>query len=191
MVSWLMTLEGIMITYEAVEIAVKHKQYAIIEYLHENGFDIHQNDNNLVRQACSSSNLKMVKFLVRLGADIHACYDEGFRWACLCGKLQIAMWIYETYPDTIINSKFGIMPSAFQLACQGRNIKTATWLYSIGANVRVNSDAPFIYACNHRHNGAIEFLKLVCPDYSTRIDGHRLIYEIRVKDHGYDDDDDD
>lgn len=50
-------------------------------YLISLGADIHAQENQALIYAAKEGHLSMVKYLVSLGADIHAQEDEALRWS--------------------------------------------------------------------------------------------------------------
>lgn len=76
-----------------------------IKELYEQGLDVHENDDFVFRQAARHGRLDLVKYLLDLGADIHACdyydshdytfclKDDALRGAVTSGHLDIVKFL--------------------------------------------------------------------------------------------------
>ena len=56
-----------------------------MQYLIENGANIHANDDFALRYAAKNGHLEVVRYLIENGADIHADDDYALRYATVYG----------------------------------------------------------------------------------------------------------
>jgi ankyrin repeat protein len=93
-----------------LEIAVKnanHIEYEvgesgylkIIKYFVERGIDIHSQEDYVFRKASEDGYLETVKFLIERGANIHSKHDEALRNASSNGHLDVVKYLVEKGAD--------------------------------------------------------------------------------------------
>jgi ankyrin repeat protein len=71
----------------------------IVKYLVEKGADIHANDDEVLRVASEIGHLEIVKYLVEKGADIHAVKDTPLRFSASFGYLEVVKYLIENGAD--------------------------------------------------------------------------------------------
>lgn len=59
--------------------------FDIVNYLVENGADIHADNEYALRESASGGHLRVVEYLAQKGADIHADTDFAIRWSARNG----------------------------------------------------------------------------------------------------------
>jgi len=65
----------------------------VVKYLVSIGADVHACDDLALRGASNNGHLEVVKYLVSIGADVHACDDYALRWASLNGQLDVVEYL--------------------------------------------------------------------------------------------------
>ena len=98
----------------------------IINFLNENGFDIHCDNEEALRNACHWGHLIIVKYLIENGANIHAMNDEAFCGACE-GHLDIAMYLVKNGANINANHNY-----AFKIATKNNHTKIVNFLVELG-----------------------------------------------------------
>jgi len=74
----------------------------IVKYLVENGANIHKCDNEALRWACKSSHLEIVRYLVENGADIHANHDQALKIAIENDHLKLVKYLVKNGANTVL-----------------------------------------------------------------------------------------
>ncbi len=71
----------------------------IVKYFVESGADIHADNDDVLSVAAWGGHLKVVKYLVENGADIHAEYDAALGIAAGNGHLEVVKYLVENGAD--------------------------------------------------------------------------------------------
>src|SRR5690606_34115855 len=72
-----------------VAYAASNGHLEVVKYLVGLGADIHANNEYALRWAAENGHLEMVKYLVGLGADIHVDNEQALRGAAESGHLEV------------------------------------------------------------------------------------------------------
>ena len=110
--------------------------------------------------------------------DISADNEGAFRYACSCGHLKVAQWLYQIKPTLNISADDEY---AFRYACSCGHLKVAQWLYQIKATLNISADDEyaFRYACENGRWDVARWLQSLCPDrYLIMMDNNEYKYEI-------------
>jgi len=83
----------------AILISSNYGYVETVEYLLDNGVDVHLNDDYLLRFACNNGELEIVKLLLKYGADIHVQHDKPLRWASEKGHYEVVKYLIEKGAD--------------------------------------------------------------------------------------------
>jgi len=78
---------------ENIVMASNNGNAKLVKFLHENGADIHTDEEASLRLASSNGNIEVVKYLVENGANIHAKNDLAFKNACSHGHAAIVKYL--------------------------------------------------------------------------------------------------
>lgn len=132
---------------KAFKSACEYKQLDVIHYLVKRGVDIHTNGPNRSSLKefgflCSlPDHVKMAKYFVSQGADIHFNNEFALKNACEVGKLEMVRF----------------------LVSQGANIHC----YEMINNARIE-EFPLIVACEKGHLNVVQFLVEGCPSVGIK-----------------------
>jgi len=64
----------------------------IVKFLIGKGVNVHSQDNYALRYASRNGHLELVKYLTKQGADIHSYGDSSLRWAISNGHLEVVKY---------------------------------------------------------------------------------------------------
>ena len=67
----------------------------IVKYLVDNGADIHAKDDLVLQVAIENGHLEIVQYLVSKGVNIHVYYDLALQWAARNGHLDIVKYLVD------------------------------------------------------------------------------------------------
>jgi len=129
----------------------------IIKYLIEDGADIHICNDFCVRYFSEKGFLNIVKYLLKLGSDI--CIKESY---CLCfasknGHLEVVKYLVEN--GVWVNARNDL---SFRFACENGHLEVVKYLVSKGANINAKDllcHTAIHYAEINSHNEIVKFLK--------------------------------
>jgi len=77
----------------------KNGHLKVAKFLVDKGANIHAGNDWALQGACSNGHLKVAKFLMEKGADIHAENDLAFQNTCEHGHFQVAKFLVEKGAD--------------------------------------------------------------------------------------------
>jgi Ankyrin repeats (3 copies) len=103
----------------------------VLKWLYRLGADIHYNRDDAFCTACASGEFEVAKWLKSRGARIHTQEDSAFYRACGQGYIEIAKWLYKPDMAHRINS-------VLACACDRKHLEVAKWLYAESIMVDVN-----------------------------------------------------
>ncbi len=83
--------------------AVIQENSMLVEFLLNNGIDVHEENDNAISYASMNGNLEIVKILIRHGANIHVFLEAPLRWAIHNGHLEVVELLLEHDADLHIN----------------------------------------------------------------------------------------
>lgn len=69
--------------------------YHTICYLHENGVNIHADNERALRFAAECGHFQIVRYLHANGANIHACNDSALNYAARRGHYEVVRYLHE------------------------------------------------------------------------------------------------
>ena len=104
---------------------------------------------------CSSysGDLPVVKYLVEIGADIHAEEEEALRWATSSGQLSVAKYLVEK--GAIIHANNS---RAFIAACQYGHLEVVKYLVEHGADVTTEDNSAVLWGCYNGYLSVVKYL---------------------------------
>jgi ankyrin repeat protein len=79
--------------------AAKDGHLETVQYLIENGADIHADNDYALQWAAGNGHLDVVRYLVENGADIHADNDLALRYTAGNGHLDVVRFLVENEAD--------------------------------------------------------------------------------------------
>jgi len=108
----------------------------VVKYLVSVGANIHADNAHALRWSAENGHLEVVKFLVSIGANIHADDDFAFRWSAENGHLEVVKY-----------------------------------LVNIGANIHAYDDYALRWSTTNGHPEVIEYLTSYCANRTTPLLG--------------------
>jgi ankyrin repeat protein len=133
--------------------ASKVGQLKILMYLVSLGADIRTNNDSVVRWASGNGHLAMVRYLVSRGADIRADNDYAVQWASRNGHLETVQYLVSCGADPRAENN-----SAVQWASHNGHLETVRYLVSLGADPRAENDYAVRWASVNGHLETVRYL---------------------------------
>lgn len=144
----------------------------------ENGADIHENDDFILRECVEKGNLEITKYLVEHGADIHANNDFALRKSPENGNINMVQYLVEHGANIHSENDFALCTSerehlskaiysfeedyhadnedALRASARKGNLGVVKYLVQQGANIHADND----YALRmSRLNGHLHVVK--------------------------------
>lgn len=118
-----------------------------------NESNVHDFNECSIRNACTCGNVKVVQYLVSIGADIHVEYEYPIRVASRCGKSEVVKYLIECGVDVHTDHDCAIR----YFAVHG-NLETVEYLVEKGADIHVRNDSPIKVAASEGRLDVVRFL---------------------------------
>jgi hypothetical protein len=116
--------------------AAYHGHLHIVEYLHNNGVDLHYDNDDPLRYAAKNGHLHVVKYLHKNGADITAENNYAIINASCNGSIELISYLHKNGADITVDDNMPI----YKAAC-GNNFDVVLYLHMNGASLnRINSE---------------------------------------------------
>ena len=128
----------------------------VIKRLVKEGADIHADDESALRRAAYNGHLAVVKYLVSEGADIHAVNDYALQWAAYYGHLDVVKYLVSEGADIHAVNDF-----ALRLAAGKGHLTIVKYLVSKGANIHADNDLALRWAAHNGHLAVVKYLKTI------------------------------
>ena len=106
----------------------------IVKYLVLLGANIHENHDYAIQLASINGHLEVVKFLVSLGADIHETNDLAVRWASEHGHLEVVKFLVESGANIHAKDDYAVL-----WASKNYHSEVVKYLVSKGAKIPENT----------------------------------------------------
>ncbi len=103
--------------------------------------------------ASRDGHLEIVKYLVSLGANIKAKYNQAVVYASENGHLEIVKYLVSQGADIKDRDN-----SAVIYASKNGHLETVKYLVSQGADIKAQYDSAVIYASRGRHSKTVRYL---------------------------------
>jgi ankyrin repeat protein len=126
----------------------------VIKRLVKEGADIHANNNCALRWAAGSGHLDVVKFLVENDADIHAYNDLALRWAAGSGHLDVVKFLVEKGADIHADNDYALRWTAGK-----GHLEVVKFLVKNGADIHADNDYALRWAAGKGHLEVVKFLE--------------------------------
>lgn len=85
--------------YSYLDLVVVNDKVEILEFLHNKGYDIHNNNGYLLNFASSFGSIKSIKYLVKNGLNIHENDDKALITASFCGEYESVVCLVKLGAD--------------------------------------------------------------------------------------------
>jgi len=126
---------------------------AVVQYLLEQGVELHFENDFALRLAASNGHLALVEFLVERGANLHAQDEYALVQAAEGGHLEIVRYLVGRGAD--IHAENGM---ALRLAATSGNLEVVEFLLGLGADLHVNEEEALKMALNRGHLEVVKTL---------------------------------
>ena len=130
-----------------------------VKYLVSVGADIHADNDYSIRIASERGHLEVIKFLVSVGADINSYNEYCVSWASYNGHLDVVKFL--TSVGANIHS---YDDESIRWASRNGHLDVVKFLVSIGADIHIDNDYSIRYASENRHLEVVKFLVSVGAD---------------------------
>ena len=140
--------------YDLLEYAVDEEDLGLIETLHNNGENIHIDDDLALLASAELGKLNLVKFFVEHRAYVHAGNDNALYLSAKNGHFEVLKYLIEQAgADPHANDSSALIHSA----ANGR-LETVKYLVEHGANIHARNDGPLKIAIQCGHLAIVKFL---------------------------------
>jgi ankyrin repeat protein len=140
----------------------------IVEYLVENGADIHAENDVALRGAAFYGNLEVVKYLTEHGANIHVDNEYALRSSYWKLSLNVFKYLIEQGANIHVNNEWPL-----RIGVQSGDINIVKYLIEHGADLYTNSDEPLKMSSANGHLAIVNYLVVDCD---MEINENTLIY---------------
>jgi len=123
----------------------------LVKYFVSIGADVHTHDDDALRWSADGGHLNMVKFLVGIGADIHVWDDIALRW---CKDLETVKYLVSVGAN--IHAEYD---GALRRRALEGNLEVVKYLISVGAHVHMCNQAIMKQIAKNGHHEVIEYLQ--------------------------------
>lgn len=161
LITYLKERGHVMDSQEALCLYSKKGDRDKVNFLIQEGVDIHANHERALRWAAEEGHVDLVKEFMTLGADIHALGDEVLRVAAENGHIEVVQYVVETYAYTMDS-----LNEAVIRATEHGHVAVVAFLYDHGVNLnaryqealRMASDGGYIDVVDYlvRHGAIIK-----------------------------------
>ena len=125
-----------------------------IQFLVEQGADIHVQNNYILKRSATKGQLDVVKYLVENGANIHAENDYALRYSACNGHLEVVKYLVENGADIHSIDDFALRWSA-----ELGQFNIVKYLVEQGADIHTDDDFALRYSAKNGHTEIAEYLK--------------------------------
>ncbi len=130
------------------------EDFEAIKYLIEVGADIHADNEYVLKLACEKNCLTLVKFLITKGADIHINNDEPMKIACTEGNVEIVKYFREICVDTCMENHI-----LLRTAIKKNNYRLVRYLLNENINIQTLEDILLSWTLKYEHLDILMILK--------------------------------
>ncbi len=138
----------------------------IMRYIVSIGADIHADNDYALREASRAGNLEMVQYLVSVGADIHALNDNALRTACAYSRLDIVQYLVSVGANIHVDNDIALREASYK-----DGLETVQYLVSMGADIHALNDSALRIACANDNLNVVKYLVSIGADIRADNDG--------------------
>jgi ankyrin repeat protein len=140
---------------EALIIAAGKGYLEILKYLHQNGIDIHADDDYIFRSAVYYDYIEIVKYLHQNGANIAIDNNIALRWAASYGYLEIFKYLLKNGAALMLGDDY----SVFECATRNGQLKIVKYLVENIAGISFYVREALYFAKKNNHKEVVEYLQ--------------------------------
>ena len=127
---------------------------SIVEFLRDNGANIHAVDDLALRLAAENGHFPVVEFLISNGADVHAENDYALRWAAANGHFPVVEFLLAKGADVHARND-----CALRWASENGHFPVVEFLIENGADIHADDEYALRWASENGHLPVVEALK--------------------------------
>ena len=147
----------------------------VVKFLVELGADIHALDDYAVRCASENGHLDVVKFLVEKGTNIHSLDDYTLRYASGMGHLELVKYLVSIGADIHAQNDYAVR----QASIKG-HLQVVKFLVTCGANIHADNDCAIRHTAENGHLEVVKFLVTSGADVNAEND-YALLEALKQK----------
>jgi len=125
----------------------------VAKFLVEKGADIHIHDNCVLVTACENGHLGVAKFLMDKGVSIRAFNDCALWRTCSNGHLEMVKFLVDKGANIHVHDDYALMR-----ACFNGHLGVVKFLVEKGANIHASNNKALRWACKNGHLKVVKFL---------------------------------
>jgi hypothetical protein len=138
------------------------------------------------QSACCYGRLKEIRMLMvknirtpTIKLNIHANDEEGFRYACQNGHLEVVKYLMKQEDKPNIHA---YNEGGFRWACFYGHLEVVKYLMSLDnkPNIHANNEFGFQLACHNGHLEVVKYLVELCDEYELVIDENGKLISWKV-----------
>jgi len=121
--------------------------------LSENEINYRKYNDKKLWELCGIGDLNGVKYLISVGADVHAYYEYSLRSSAKNGHLEVVKYLVSLDADIHVYND-----EALRLSAYYGHLEVVKYLISIGADIHANNDGALRYSAYYGHIEVIKYL---------------------------------
>ena len=126
----------------------------VVKYLISQGADIHAEDDLALRWSVTNGHLKVVKYLVSQGINIHVWDDYAFRGSASNGHLETVKYLVSQGANIHARNN-----EALRWSANNEYFKVVKYLASKGADIYANNNEALQWSIENNHTEITKYLK--------------------------------
>jgi len=137
----------------ALQWSAEHGKIYAVKYLVSIGANIHADDDYALQWSAVYGHLDVVKYLASMGANIHADGEYALQWSAGNGYLDVVKYLVSIGANVHANDDYALRRSA-----KYGEISVVKYLVSVGANIHADGDFALIWSANNGHLEVVKYL---------------------------------
>jgi len=133
--------------------ACKHGRLPIVQFLLDQGADIHAKNDYALRLSACNGHLPIVQVLLEQGADIHADNDGALQLSASSGHLPVVQYLLDQGADIHAENDY-----ALQLSAYWGNLPVVQYLLDHGADIHAEDECALRWSAENRHLHVVQYL---------------------------------
>jgi ankyrin repeat protein len=136
----------------ALIFAVRNGHLEIVNFLNENGANIHYRNDDILREASENGYVEIVKYLIEKGANVHTQNDITIKTAAQNGHLNVIKYLVETGYIHSDND------AALRTASEHGYLDIVKYLVENGADIHAENEEALRYSSQNGHFDVVKYL---------------------------------